>query len=628
MGLANDDLDALKSDPGVIRIYSQYVQGLKKAGNKYVGCCPLPEHNDKTPSFTIFPDGRASCFGCAAHLNIFQLIQKMDGCDFATAVEKVKSELGQTSSWQKTKTKVEEVFKPVVEQKTYKTISLEQWSKLETALANSEAGKKWLDSERGVSYETAKRLRLGFVQNIGNLAGQDGADIADKGWVAFPCIEGDSIISVKYRSIQRKKPGGFARQPGFATAMFNTEAIDPFESVYLTEGELDACVLEQAGFRAVSVPSAGVKLSPTMKDLLMKASTVILAGDNDSTGLGYMQKLWSELGAGVYLLTWPEGSKDANQTLIENCGRDYSKFKSLVQELTSKAKSQPVPGVFSLQETMKSGGGEKLAERSDRFRFPQPTVDDMLIILPGHVFGFGSTETGMGKTMFIVQATLHNAIKYGKTVINFQAEMSPDEIAGLAACQLLRVDRNEMTKEDMKKAAPLLEGVTYYVGRDPNLTELKEVLDMMESAIRRLSPDIVVLDHFHHFSAGADNETKQQADAMTRIKQIAEKYQVVFINIGQPSKPQRSAASKPLRTTDFRGSGAWGQAANSIMAIHRDYRKADEQSIGGKGNFEDKTLVQVIKGRSLGKGKSACFVTCFGEFGSFEELSSAEEPTE
>ena len=620
-----DDLDALKSNPGVLRIYGQYVQGLKKVGDKYVGLCCL--HSEKSPSFTIYPDGRYQCFGCGSAHNIFGLVQKMDNCDFAAAVEKVRREVGE-SNWDKTRQTVESVFKPVAESKTYKTLPLSAWTKLETALANSKEACDFLRNERGITLATAQQLRLGFVQNIGNLAGQDGADIANGGWIAFPCIEGDQIVSCKYRSIVRKKPGGFARQPGMATALWNTETIDVFEPLYVTEGEFDACVLEQAGFRAVSVPSAGTKLTPAMKDQLMKSSMVILSGDSDATGSGYMSKLWKELAERVYLLTWPTGLKDANEVFLNHCGRDLQKFRILIEELTSKAKSQPMPSVFSLQETMKSSGGEKLSDRADRFRFPQPTVDDMLIILPGHVFGFGSTETGMGKTMFIVQASLHNAIKYGKTVINFQAEMSPTEIAGLATCQLLRIDRNEMTQEDMRRAAPRLEGVNYYVGRDPNITELKDVLDLMESAIRRLSPDIVILDHFHHFSAGAENETKQQADAMTRIKKLAEVYQVIFINIGQPSKPTRSASAKPLRSTDFRGSGAWGQAANAIMAIHREYRKTDEAADGGKGNFEDKTLVQVIKGRSLGKGKSACFVTCFGEFCCFEELSSSEEPEE
>ena len=201
--MGTDDLDAIKSDIGVLRVYSQYIRGLKKAGDKYVGVCPLPTHSDKTPSFTIFSDMRCHCFGCSYSNNIFDLVQKMDGCDFLTAVEKVKKEIG---GWSETKTQVEQVFKPVAEPKVYKTIPLSGWSRLESALESSQEAVTFLQENRGITLATAQQLRLGFVQNIGNLAGEAGADIADQGWIAFPSIEGDKVISVKYRSIIRKKP--------------------------------------------------------------------------------------------------------------------------------------------------------------------------------------------------------------------------------------------------------------------------------------------------------------------------------------------------------------------------------------------------------------------------------------
>jgi len=69
-----------------------------------------------------------------------------------------------------------------------------------------------------------------------------------------------------------------------ATALFNTEAISPFDPVFVCEGEFDACALEQAGFRAVSLPSAAAKPTPEQKDKLMQASMVVLSGDNDTPG--------------------------------------------------------------------------------------------------------------------------------------------------------------------------------------------------------------------------------------------------------------------------------------------------------------------------------------------------------
>jgi hypothetical protein len=621
-----EDLDALKSNPGVLRVYAQYVS-LKKAGDKYVGKCPFPEHRDSSPSFTVFSDMRASCFGCGANMNIFQLVMKMDGCDFKTAVKKVKAEVGETS-WEQAKQKVESTFKPVSEPKTYKTITLEQFGKLESALKESQDAIRFLQEQRGISLPTAQRLHVGFVQNLGSLAGADGADISGKGWLAFPSIEDGKVVSVKYRSVARKKPGGFARQPGMATALWNVETISPFDAVYVVEGEFDVLALEQAGFKAVSVPSAGAKLTPEMKDKLMQASLVILAGDADAAGTASMDKLWKELSERCYKLTWPDGAKDANQCFLDICGRDLARFTALAEDLTRKAKSQPMPSVYSLQETLLNGEQVSLSDHPNRLRFPWPAADAMVNVMPGDVLGIGATNTGMAKTTLVTQITMYNARRFGRCILNYQTEMRPDEIATMVAAQVLRKDRNFLGAEDKKAAAKEIEGVEYYIGCDPMLSDINAVLDLLEAAIKRLSPYCVVLDHFHHLTTGMDNETKVQSAAMTRIKQMAQTYGVIFINVGQPRKATQQTKGKQIHITDFKGSGAWGDAANAVMAIHRDLNKSDDPTTA-KGVYEDKTLLKVLKGRSMGTGPSACYLTFFGEFASFEQVeNNYEEPPE
>jgi replicative DNA helicase len=249
----------------------------------------------------------------------------------------------------------------------------------------------------------------------------------------------------------------------------------------------------------------------------------------------------------------------------------------------------------------------------------------MANVMPGDILGIGSTNTGMAKTTLVVQLTMYNARKYGRCILNFQTEMRPDEIATMVTAQILRKDRNFLTAEDKKIAAARLDGVQYYIGCDPMLTDINAVLDLLEAAIKRLSPYAVVLDHFHHLTTGMDNETRVQAAAMTRIKQIAQTYQVVFINVGQPRKATQQAKGKQIHITDFKGSGAWGDAANAVMAIHRDLNKSDDPTMS-KGVYEDKSLIKLLKGRSMGTGASACYLTFFGEMASFEDLDIMHEP--
>lgn len=609
-----DDLDAIKSDPGVLRVYSHYVKGLKKTGDKYVGLCPF--HSEKTPSLNVFADMRFHCFGCQKTGNVFQFLEAADGQDFKTAVETVKKELG---DWGSTKEKVEATFRPVAEPKIYKTISTKQWEKLEDNLTNSSKALTWLNEERGIGPGTAQRLHLGFVQSIGNLAGEGAEDIADKGWLAFPAIEGDKVISMKYRSLAAKR---FSRQPNMATALWNTETIDPFEPVYLVEGEFDACVLEQIGLHAVSVPSAGTKLTPDMKDKIMQASCVILAGDTDGPGSVYLEKLWKELGERTFWLKWPD-AKDANEFFLKQCNRDLSIFRTRVEELTSKAKSQPLPDIYSIQEVMRNGEDTTLANREDRLHFPWKEVDQASILLPGALLGVMATQTGQGKSSFVLQYTLYGARKYNETVVNWQCEMTPSEIAVMVAAQVLHKNRNFLTKEDMKLAADQLEGVNYYIGNNSTITDVMDVFDLIEAAIRRTGATQWVLDNAHYYCTGIDDEVRVLSAAIKRGKQLCVAYGCKGTIVFQPRKATQQGRGKKTHITDIRGSASAGDTTDAVVAIHRDLNKEEEKS----DIYEEKTLVEWLKVRTKGLGKSSCFLHFFGEFCEFQALeSNYEEP--
>jgi hypothetical protein len=616
-----EDLDALKSNPAVLRVYAQYVS-LKKTGDKYVGKCPLPEHQDSSPSFTVFSDMRASCFGCGANLNIFQLVQKIDGCDFKTAVAKVKAEVGNTS-WSKAKEAVEKTFKPVAEPKTYKTISFDAWKKLEDNLAASEAAKDFLEKERGISLETAQRLRVGFAQNLGALAGAEGADVADKGWVAFPSISDDKVISVKYRSIVAKR---FSRQPGMATALFNTEDIDVFEPVYVLEGEFDVAAMSQAGFRAVSLPSASIKLTPEQKDMLMKAPIVLLAGDSDSAGQAAMDRLWKELGNNVYKLTWPDSCKDANDAFRDVCGRDVAKFTALVEELTRKAKSQPLPDIYSLQEVMQSGVDTSLADHPDRLRFPWSEVDSAAILLPGSVLGVMATSTSMGKSALVLQYSLYGARQHNEVVVNWQCELSPSEISTMVAAQVLHKNRNFLTKEDLKEAAERLDGVHYYIGNNSTVNNINEVLDIMEAAIRRTGATMAILDNAHYYTSGVDDDVRVLAAALKRINQMAITYGTKWTVVFQPRKAISQQRGKRTQISDIKGSATAGDTCDAVLAIHRDLVKGAEDGEAKTDIYEEKTLFEWLKTRSKGTGKASAILQFFGEFAEFQALDMCHEP--
>jgi hypothetical protein len=614
-----DDLDRLKEDPGVIRLYKHYVPSLKRAGSLLTGCCPL--HADSSPSFSVYPDLRWTCFSgpdCGSG-NIFQLIERIDGVSFQEAVEKVKKELGEPDSWSQDKARVESTFKPVTENKTYKTLPLSKADEIGSSLLQSPEAVHYLDS-RGITLETAKKFKLGFRQTV-NWQDSKAADILDKGWLLFPYIDGEVVRQVKFRSLERKKPGGFQRSPGMETVLFNVDTVDPFEPVYLTSGEFDAIVLEQAGFHAVSLMSDSHKPTPAQKDQLMAASMVILAGDSDTSGVGIMDKLWKELGNRCYKLTWPEGMKDANQTWLEYSKRDPQHFRTTVEELTQKAKSQPLPDIYSIQEVMQHGEDTSLADRPDRLRFPWSEVDRAAVLLPGSVLGVLATSTSMGKTAMTLQFSLFGARKYNEVVVNWQCELSPSEISVMVAAQVLHKNRNFLTKEDLKEAARQLDGVQYYIGNNPTINNINDVLDIMEAAIRRTGATVAVLDNAHFYTSGVDDDVRVLAAALKRMKQIAVAYGVKFVVVFQPRKASQQARGKRTHISDVKGSASAGDTCDAVVAIHRELSKGEGEE-AKNDIYEEKTLVEWLKTRSKGTGKASSYLQFFGEFAEFQAIEN------
>lgn len=68
-------IQEVRSRTSIVSVVGQSVK-LKRRGSEYWGCCPF--HHEKTASFSV-SDVRDyyHCFGCGAHGNVFDFIQKL-----------------------------------------------------------------------------------------------------------------------------------------------------------------------------------------------------------------------------------------------------------------------------------------------------------------------------------------------------------------------------------------------------------------------------------------------------------------------------------------------------------------------------------------------------------------------
>lgn len=598
--------DDLKKHAAVLNLYRDRAR-LQKRGKEYVAKCPLPGHKDDTPSFTVYQHEGVwifKCHGCTASGNVIQFIQRMNNCGFKVASEIVAKFCGADA------------------EKTFGNkggddgffYTFNEYKKHEEALERNSFVQNWLLQERGINMESARKLHFGYAQDISKFGG-DG-----KGWISLPVIEDDKIVAVEFRSIVRKD---VRKAPGMkTTTLFGGHLIDPFEPVFVTEGGFDTAILTQHGFTACSIPSAGVSSTPEMIDTLRRAEYVILAGDTDVPGIEAMKKLFKALQTGVYILEWPKGSKDANEAFLSHCKRNAGVFKELVERQLGEAKLRPMPGLYNVQYSMENTEHTKLIDHPDRLRLPWKSVDEMAIILPGTVTTVFSTDSGQGKSTWVFQATIHAAKEHKQVVLNYQAELTPHQIDTIFTSHLLRKDRLTLEEEDYKKAARLLgSDFQYYIGRDTSLISIDQVLDLIESGIRRFTPDIVILDNLHFLCRGTGKDVyKEQAAAMQRITNIAASHNLKFIVVHQARKADQQHKGKTKHVSDLDGAKAIQNDSSTIFSIHREEvkHKGGENS---DNEYSPVTEISVKKFRDKGPGGSFTRLMFAGNVCSFGEMA-------
>jgi hypothetical protein len=58
--------------------YAGSLTELRQVGDRLLGLCPL--HEEKTPSFNVYPDGHYHCYGCEANGDLIDLYAAAEGC--------------------------------------------------------------------------------------------------------------------------------------------------------------------------------------------------------------------------------------------------------------------------------------------------------------------------------------------------------------------------------------------------------------------------------------------------------------------------------------------------------------------------------------------------------------------
>lgn len=162
---------------------------------------------------------------------------------------------------------------------------------------------------RGISDETARSYRLGYVESP--LPG----DSEYEGRLAIPyiCANG-SVVDIRYRATGDAKPKYLSRV-GAAPRMFSVSAfLNAGETIWITEGEVDAITLNQCDIPSVGIPGA-MQWQRHWALLFADFDSVKVICDGDQAGKDFGKRISQEI-EGATILHLPEG-KDVNDIYVE-----------------------------------------------------------------------------------------------------------------------------------------------------------------------------------------------------------------------------------------------------------------------------------------------------------------------
>ena len=95
MKWSSDTIDRVRSAHDIVEWIGRDTVLKGSSSDRYMGLCPFPDHQEKTPSFCVSANRQFYyCFGCSRGGNIFTYLKDLKGMNFPSAVEYLAGQAG------------------------------------------------------------------------------------------------------------------------------------------------------------------------------------------------------------------------------------------------------------------------------------------------------------------------------------------------------------------------------------------------------------------------------------------------------------------------------------------------------------------------------------------------------
>lgn len=407
--------------------YVNLITSPSKGNHFYV--CPLCSSGDSgrrgsDGAFHV-KENRWKCFSCGESGDIFNLIESMEGItDFPEQIKFAADRLGE---WVPDQVDSKSKMDPVKKSNETKSVSAEQWKPFEENLQKSPEGMNYL-KERGFSDETISRFHLGYDKD------------AQRVVIPYPGLD-----FATGRAIDEKAEKKYLYPTGKALPLFTIKESDA-DFYYITEGQLDAISLYQAGARNIIAIGGGSAdlITGYVREHNMRGAVIVADSDPEEKrgkdGLTPGERIAKNISENlskfdiVSITVFPEdGHKDSNDMLRADPESLAELIKLSYFELLEEAERLREP-------TSQESFDDFLAEvMTDRFEPISTGIDQLDKALSGGLerktLVTLAAAPGAGKTA-IAQYLLENMAEKGHNVVYVNLEMDRSQLLSRSIARL------------------------------------------------------------------------------------------------------------------------------------------------------------------------------------------------
>ena len=419
---------------------------------------------------------------------------------------------------------------------------------------------------RGISQQTLDDLSVTTGEEFMPQTGQK------ENTIQFNYVMGDELVNVKYRDGRKN----FKLYKGAEKIFYNINSIVGYDWCVITEGEMDALALHEAGIKnVISVPNGATLNSNNLDyldnciDYFEDKEKIILAVDADEAGQALRYEFIRRLGAEVCYLVDFNGNKDANDFLVEHGAEELRK-------VITSASQVPLEGV----STLKDIEADLLDFVHNGFKPGfQVGLENFDRIFSTYTSQF-ITVTGIpssGKSDFVDQMCLGYNRNYGWKTAYASPENKPNF---LHAHKLIRKTWEGLpTKDDIgsdkwKRVTDNINDNYFFI--DMDRYTLEEVLRKGAELVKRKGIKCLVIDPFNKIrdvNCKTEDVNRYTMEYLTKIETFAKKYDVLVIVVAHPTKMYKDKDGKMEEPNMYsiKGGGEWYDASYHGLLVHRDY---------------------------------------------------------